>query len=474
MIRRSRVSTPPGWPHPRLSLHRAWHSRRVWQHRARGVLIATAVLIVVVWIFQLSPFVLVFALLGAFIPAPPPTQSLLELEQAHGEAYTTALTAPEDKHGFKDRLEGMAAAVQKNANLPSWPWLELMGMAALLSLLLVLPRAVSALPSDGSSAVPPTPRNASDNLPSTPQNPEAAPVLDAPSQDAPAGEATAKPGAAASSGAASEQQLGRVKPGEGEAGDDPQAISKEFLDALERNATRDRDGAQNQKPQVDNASPSSDAEDGGSGQRDDQANQNQDRQDGSSQGKDGAQRNSGKNRQNAQQNGQQSGDQNGQAQQDDQTGQQQGSSGNAGQQGDQKTAGNGQQNAQKPSGQTANKNTQNRADRNNLDSGDEQSGDSGSSNNGSPSNRTTPGQGGKGGSQVIAVNRPKTSGKLEYVPGTVRGNNVRSGALQLPGDPKNGFTSTPGSAAYRRSAEAAVLDPRLPPEYQEMLKNYYK
>jgi hypothetical protein len=74
----------------------------------------------------------------------------------------------------------------------------------------------------------------------------------------------------------------------------------------------------------------------------------------------------------------------------------------------------------------------------------------------------------------VAANRKTGQGKLEYLQGAPKGNQVRSGALQLPGDPKNGFTSPTNSAAYRRAAESAVLDPRLPPEYQEMLKNYYR
>ncbi len=471
-----RAPLPAGWQHSRLTLHRAWHSRRTWQHRARGVLIAVAITLLIVWVLQLSPVWLLLAFVGALAPIPKEAQTLSELERTHGGAYTTALNAPNDTHGFKDRLEGMAATVQKNAELPAWPWLEILGIMALLSLVLVLPHSSSMTPNDGSRSVPPISRNSGNELLNGSRSTEAPPVLDAPSQNAPAGDATAKPGAAASSGAPGEQQLGQVKPGGGEASDDPQAVSKEFLEALERNAVRDRnENGQNDGSKVEDANPPSVAQNGG-GDQDGNQGQNQSPQEGQDGARDGTSQSQNQNGQrgnssNGQQgqNGQQNGQPNGQNQAGNQSGNQQGSSANDGQQ-------NGQQRGQ-GQGQSANKNaSRDRADRNNIDEGDARNGDQGSNGNGDgqPNNRSAPGQGNRGSSQAVAVNRPKTDGKLEYLPGTVKGNNVRSGALQLPGDPKNGFTSAPGSASYRRSAEAAVLDPRLPPEYQEMLKNYYK
>jgi hypothetical protein len=77
------------------------------------------------------------------------------------------------------------------------------------------------------------------------------------------------------------------------------------------------------------------------------------------------------------------------------------------------------------------------------------------------------------GNRLKGTNNAK-NGKLEYLPGENQGNQVRSGAMQLPGDPRRPLTLTPGTPAYQRAVENAVLDPRLPPEYQELLKNYYK
>jgi hypothetical protein len=112
---------PAYWQHPRLWLHRAWRVRRAFQGKARAVLIGLAALMLIVWALGASPWWLLLSLLGAVFPSPKATNTLLEVEQSAGAAYTTALTAPDDAHGFKARLENMALAAQKNTELPPLP-----------------------------------------------------------------------------------------------------------------------------------------------------------------------------------------------------------------------------------------------------------------------------------------------------------------------------------------------------------------
>jgi hypothetical protein len=466
MIRRA-SPLPNYWQHPDLSLHRHWFTRRALQIKARAMLIGVAILLLIIWAIGASPLWLLLALLGIFAPTAKPEKTLVEIEGVSGEAYTTALTAEDDQHGFKTRLINMALAVQKNLELPALPWLEGLGVILLLSLLLVLPpRSLNAALSPTDRTVT---RDSLDSLnPINNANGQASePILDAPTRDAPIGGTDAKPGQAASGGSASEQNLGALKPGGGTANEDPAAISKEFLEALERGAVRNQD-------------PNKTGESGG---KVEDANPPTAGNSGSANGKDGDNKSGtgqGANQNN--QNGQQ-GNQNGQnGQQGSQNGQQGNQNG---------TGQNGQNGAQGGQNGTGNQNGQNGANQsglgteggqrgrntqgNNIDRGEDYQGFDPQNPNGTGSRNSTPGQGARDAKgNPIAANRQSSKGKLEYLQGTPKGNNVRSGALQLSGDPRNGFTSPTNSSSYRRAAESAVLDPRLPPEYQEMLKNYYR
>ncbi len=459
-----RAHQPTYWQHSSLTMHKKWFSRRAWQYRARAGLIAIAVLLLIIWLTGSSPWWLLLAGLAVFVPVPSPLKTLQEIEATTGEAYTTALTATQDQFGFYARLEKMASSVQKNVDLPSLPWLEGAGVLVLLSLLLVLPAQKNQLANNAADRAVTQASLENSNQPNT-NSDTSQPVLDAPSRDAPAGNGDAKPGQAASGGSASEENLGALKPGGGNANEDPAAISKEFLEALERGAVRDRD-------------PSKATENGG---KVEDANPPTAGQSGSNSGKENGQQGEG-----AGQNGQKN-NQNGQ--QGNQNGQGQNSQGQNGQQGNQNgaqtgkngqgTQSNGNQNGQNgtsQNGKNGQGNKPNNPDRNNVDRGEDYQGfDPNNKSGGGGSRTTSPGQGARDAQgNPVAADRKSGKGKLEYLQGTARGDNVRSGALQMAGDPKNGFTSPTGSAAYRRAAESAVLDPRLPPEYQEMLRNYYR
>lgn len=469
MTKRLTAASPTGWAHPRLWLHRALHNRRVLQHRARVALIALAALLIAVIALKLSPLWLLLALIAAALPTPiKPNTSLRELE-ASGGAYTTALVAPPDEFGFQQRLESQALAQQKQADLPAYPWLEGAIAAALCSLLLVFPPQPSADSAAGREISNPALERGTDPTAPDAASSDAPPVLDAQSRNtaAPTGGGDAKPGQAASGGSPGDSNIGDLKPGGGNASEDPAAISREFMDALERGAVRDASSndpksSKPNQPQVqDNdakaaqqGSASGDQSGSQSGNGSQGSNPNKPNQNGSNQGKP---------------------NQGGQGNQPQQGAQNPNSSGSGqnGQQGNQppnSSNGNGPQGSGTRPGQSGQRNE--RGNTPNPDDG--QSGD-GQGGNRDNSNQTTPARGARGSSDPQAVQRPTApSGKLEYLPGTLRGTQVRSGALQLPGDPRAPLTGTPGTPAYKRAAEGAVLDPKLPPEYQELLKNYYR
>ena len=464
-------TTPTGWAHPHLWLHRALHSRRVLQYRARVAVIALVLLLIAVIALKLSPLWLLLALIAVGLPTPiRPTASLRELEGSGG-AYNTALIAPADEFGFQQRLESQALAQQKQANLPAYPWLEGILAAALCSLLLVFPPQPSAnSPAGREISNPALERGIDPTTPNATSSSDAPPVLDAPSRNnaAPAGGGDAKPGQAASGGSPGDPNIGDLKPGGGNASEDPAAISREFMNALERGAVRDagsndpKSGKPNQPQIQDNdaqaaqqGSASGDGDQSGSqsGNGSQGAGQNKPNQNGSGQGKPN---------QGGQGNQAQPGTQNPSS----------GGGGQSGQQGNQpanSSNGNGTQNGTRPA-QSGQRNG--RGNTPNPDDGQSGDGQGQGNRDNSP---TTTARGARGSSDPQASERPTTpSGKLEYLPGTLRGTQVRSGALQLPGDPRAPLTGTPGTPAYKRAAEGAVLDPKLPPEYQELLKNYYR
>ena len=462
-------ASPTGWAHPRLWLHRALHRRRVLQHRARVALIALLALLIAVFALKLSPLWLLLTLAAAALPTPVrPVASLRELE-ASGGAYATALIAPPDEFGFQTRLESQALAQQKRADLPAYPWLEGLLAAALCSLLFVFPPHSSADSAGREIGNPSLERGNDPIAPDAASSSDAPPVLDAPSRDAaaPSGDGDAKPGQAASGGSPGDSNIGDLKPGGGNASEDPAAISREFLDALERGAVRDagsnddpQTGKPNQPQVQDNDAKAAQQgsadgdQSGSSGNGSQGSGQNKPNQNGSNQGKPN---------QGGQGNQPQQGAQNPNSSGDGQNGQQ-------GNQPPNSSNGNGTQNGSRP-GQSGQQNG--RGNTPNPDDG--QSGDGQGQGNRDNNSPTTTARGARGSSDPQAAERPDAqSGKLEYLPGTVRGTQVRSGALQLPGDPLIPLTGTPGTPAYKRAAEGAVLDPKLPPEYQELLKNYYR
>ena len=450
---------PKGWLRPDLTWHRVWHLRRVWQWKARAVAVCTLVALIAV-ILGADKLWLLAGLIGVLLPIPlDKTRTLLEIERSQGEIYTTALVAPDDNYGFSKRLLENAKYIVRNAELPTLPWLEGLGIVLLASLAFVIPAQSKNLNIETLAVNQPKTEQPLENAATDPQT--AAPVLNAPAAGAaPQAGQDAATGKAASGGTPGESGVGDTRPGGGNATDDPEAISRDYLDALERGAVNSQSGLhpnpKKGEKTVQDLNPSS-------------TDQNAQGQAGSS-GRNGQ---GGKNGQNSNQPGKPgAGQQNNGKQGKNGQGQQNGSSNGAnpnGSQGKQNQNSSGK-NSQKNGG--ANGSGQDRFDRG-------ENGEEGSFPGQSPDQmqgRSQPGQAGRNagaGNRPIGLNGQK-NGKLEYLPGELQGNQVRSGAMQLPGDPKRPLTLTPGTPAYQRAVENAVLDPRLPPEYQELLKNYYK
>jgi hypothetical protein len=464
---------PLGWDHPTLRLHRRWHQRRsvVWRSRLVVVLLLPA-LVLAVTVAQ--PLWLLLALLGLLLPLPlSKQQTLREIEAQQGQAYTSALTAPSDAFGLHLRLARQAQAVTRGAELPAWPLGELAAALLVAALFLVLPR-----PNAGGGEVAqnlPT-ANEQSNTPAATALAQAAPVLSNSSQGKTptAPNNAAADGRAANGGTPVENGVGKVGAGGGASQDDPEAVSQEFLDALERGAVRE--GSVPNRPQSSAKNPDGTPKiENRDGAADDGAGGN---------GPTGQDRRNGQNGQNGQNNSRPD-LRNGQNRQNNQG---QGQGNNQGQ------GKNGQgQNNQGQNNQGQGGNGQNNQGRNN-DSGqgrgggltpDDQNGvqppnQAGSTpgqgnSQGNNSNNQDSGRGGRnsgGKGQRLGVDSSK--GKLDYLSGDTRAGERRGGALQLPGDPNRPLTGTPGSTSYQRAVESAVLDPRLPPEYQELVKNYYK
>jgi hypothetical protein len=135
---------PAGWNHPSLNLHRQWHLRHGLSLRARQALILLVPSAILMWVFS-SPWWLLVALLGlvwhpAWLPFQWHEQRTLEVvSQQHGDAYATALIAPTDPFGFSKRLESQAQNIERNAELPNLPWLEVLAAAVIVSLVWLIP-----------------------------------------------------------------------------------------------------------------------------------------------------------------------------------------------------------------------------------------------------------------------------------------------------------------------------------------------
>ncbi len=453
---------PAGWNHPSLNLHRQWHLRHGLSLRARQALILLVPAAILMWVLS-SPWWLLVALLGlvwnpAWLPFRWHEQRTLEVVSfQHGDAYATALIAPVDAFGFSKRLETQAQNIERNAELPNLPWLEVLVAAVIVSLVWLIPaRGDSA----NSLAAAGNETNLERRLP-TETLPENDPGVsgDPVTNPAPQGQTQSS----SPTGSGGTAGVGATRPGASNSGGAPttesnEDISREFGQALERGAVRTPPAAPTPAPNKQDGKKADDrtASDGSS--------------DGTGNPGGNARRGSGSNQNGGAQPG---GSQNQNGQKRDNPGQ------SGGQPGTQNAPASGQNQAGKQSGgQPSPSNRDNRGQRGQgqADDGSDFGGSPGQKGNDpNGQSRNVPGgKGTTGGGKPQSVPGANGAGKLEYLPGETKRNIARSGALPLPGDASRTLPAGSSAEPYRRAAESAVLDPRLPPEYQELLKQYYR
>jgi hypothetical protein len=454
---------PAGWNHPSLNLHRQWHVRHGLSLRARQALILLVPAAILMWVFS-SPWWLLLALLGliwnpAWLPFQWHEQRTLEVvSEQHGDAYATALIAPTDPFGFSKRLESQAQNIERNAELPNLPWLEVLIAGAIVSLVWLIPaRGITT----GSEGTAPTATNLERRMPAEtlPENDPG--VTGAPvTNPAPQGQTQSS----SPTGSGGTAGVGATRPGANNSGGAPttesnEDISREFGQALERGAVR--------------TSPSAPAPNKQDGKKPDDRTASDGSSDGSGNPGGNARRGSGSNQSNGSQPG---GSQDRNGQKRDNPGQ------SGGKPGDQNAPASSQNQPGKQSGGQSQPSPSNRDNRGQRGQGQADDGsDFGGMNPGQKGNdpngqaRNTPGgKGTTGAGKPQSVPEADGAGKLEYLPGETKRNISRSGALPLPGDSSRTLPAGSSNEPYRRAAESAVLDPRLPPEYQELLKQYYR
>jgi hypothetical protein len=467
------MTKPNGWNHPSLNLHRNWHVRLSLSLRARQALVLLIPAAMLMWLLS-SPWWLLLALIGllwnpAWLPFRWHEHRTLErVSGAYGEAYVTALgalSAPADAFGFSKRLESQAQNIEKNAELPNLPWLEVLVATVIVSLVWLVPTRVITTGTNGLGA--------NQTALERRQTPEALPESEAGTTGSPVNNSGAQGQTNSSSpgGSGGTAGVGATRPGAGSNAGAPSTesnedISKEFGQALERGAVRAPSSAEAKEAKQAAERAAKQAADDRNASGGDGGASEASRNSGTANGK-GSDSGNGSNP------GQPS------TQQRDNPGQSNGSPSGQNQPGQNQQAQN--QPGQKPNGQgqPSPNNRDNRGPRGKAEPGDDSNFDGMSPTqkdndpNGNP--RSVPGgKGTTGSGKPQSVPEADGAGKLEYLPGETKRNVSRSGALPLPGDSSRTLPAGPNAEPYRRAAESAVLDPRLPPEYQELLKQYYR
>ena len=447
-------SEPRGWFHESFSLHRSWALRRAATYKLRATLIAL-VLLVPMAIISGWPVILLVSLVGLAYPVRVRGQTLREIERVYGSAYTTALVAPrDDAYGLWERLFSQARTVAVNAELPSWPWLEGVACVLLAALVFAWPGGVSFAPGSGAGGV--TSPTTTAGRPGA-SGSVAQPVLGAP------GQPSVKPGAGASGRTASagsllDEAVGRVQQGGGSAaqGQAPAEVSQQFLDDLKRRASQGALGlaapSTGKAPSVKNLDAPTQSSSSGSAGRPGAG------QAGAGSGKGGqAKPGAGANSQQGASQGQQNGK--------GRTGQGAGSGASAQGQGTGKGATLDSKGAGRRSGSGYDRH---------LDAGNNGGGPGGNDGAPGPLDTRAPGKGGHHAGGGVAQTGSTGNGSLQFLPGTVAATQARSGVLPLPGDPNSPWSAGRSSPAFQHAVESAVDDPRLPPEYQQLLRAYYR
>jgi hypothetical protein len=495
MIERShRRKTPKTKPDPEtlLRLHERLASQRLWFFR---LFIASSIALVVSFILWLTSVPLTWRLLslalgfvaGLFVQRSMKTWALAWIRDRAGLSYETALEQSiqkdnqKDDFGFSDSLKERAVEEASRLTLPTYQawWLPMLALALGLAFLPLIP-SITNLPSPLTTqpTAPTLPETANQTAntvePSQTSQPVAEPPPDgqAPSQSPGETDTSQLSDAAGSSATSNNAQT-----------TDEQALDR-FLENLRQN-----EQAQEQGPDVDlssvmqpsgNRSGQPSDEDRASRPRSEQTNPFSQTGEGESsegqQGQQGASENEGEEGQDEQARegqGQEDGEQQDAAQLEEDAAAQnteasrEGSGEQGGGQQDQEEQGQREQD-QGEQGQEGSGNDGLTAEQGLEQLGSEQS-DSGQNAQGAGS---LPGAATEGTTEVTGSSQQNP----DFLPGQVgAGPNNVAGTARLPGETEQlSFPEGSAPTSFSRAEEEALTEGRIPLEYQEVIRNYFR
>jgi hypothetical protein len=484
MIQRSQRGKQPKASEPRpvkLNLHERIASQRLWFLRLMTASIVALALSFILWLFRvpleyhLGGIALGF-IAGLFARRPMQSWALSWIRERSGLSYETALEqrTTADEFDFSETLQQRASEETSRLKPPSYQvwWLPMLAVALGLAFLPLIPSvATIPLPFNAPAQTTPTITAANEPNPLEPNQPTATQAVNepntTPSSASPSqsnGETNASDldnseGSSNSSAnqnnqnadeAALERFLDNLQESEPPPSDSPDVDLSSVMPQSQQGAPSDEDNAS--RPRSEQTNPFARP---GDQQQEGQSDANQNGEQG--QGEEGQQ-----NVQN--QEGQQPQNQEAQAQSEQGQGEEQTSGGeDQGEQGEgagnpQSTGQEGEQN-QEAGGQNSSAQGE----------GNEQNNDTGQNAEGAGSLPGTPtGQ----SEEVVGESRQNP----EFLQGQVNeGLNNTAGTVRLPGE--TGQTIFPeGSApgSFSRAEEEALTEGRIPLEYQEVIRNYFR
>lgn len=436
-----------------LQLHESLARRRVWSRKvwlASGVACAVSF---VLWLFatpvpwHLGTIALAFTL-GLLAPLRPAAEWALSwIRRSGGLSYETALElgGASDTYGFGEAVQKRAVTQAARLELPeqqAW-WLPLLFIAFVLALLPVVPfRTATRLPFD-------TSRIGAERTPETPPEPGTTPISETEDEDNPENDETAAEQPESENDAAS-----TIEDFNAPEGASPEANSERVADeeALERFLENMRERPQPEEQRNPFSSVTPQPQEGES-------------QQGEGEGEEGAQTDSG----------------------EGETGQEgdQGEAGENGENGNQEAGEQGEQEGEQAGGEQGEEGTE-EASSEQGDSGEPgEEGSAGSSEGeqGEESGLLEEGDGSDGTGQLpgsLTTRESEDLGEPESDPEQLQGElgsgpSNLAGTVRLPGTVEGGAGTGGASAGnFSQTEEQAITEGRIPVEYQEIIRNYFR
>jgi len=440
-----------------LQIHKTLARRRLWSRKTWLASALACGLSLILWLvavpvpWHLGAVALVF-ILGLFAPLRPALDWALSwISRSGGLSYETALEleGTNDAYGFSEAVQKRAATQAARLELPeqqAW-WLPLLFMAVVLALLPVVPfRTATRLPFD-------TNRIGTERTPETPPEPGTTPVSETENED----EENQDSEAASEQPEGEQDAASTIEDFNAPDGASPEANSERVADeeALERFLENMRERPQSEEEQVNpfspvNPQPQAGEEGQGEGEGEEGPRAEQGEGESGEEGEQGQEGEQGE-----------SGSQES-AEQDGEEGEQ-GESGEAGDEGGEETAGEPGESGEEGEGGEAGAAE---AEQGSEDGGLAEEGD------GSDGTGNLPGS--------LSLTEGEDLGEPGSDPEQIRGRlddgpSNLAGTVRLPGT-VDGSQETGGAAAstFNQTEEQAITEGRIPVEYQEIIRNYFR